>query len=111
MGSVIGETLMKMAGLPYYSPTFGRGGLAAVFACEGLQFSGGGTLDIDVEHKNHDDTGFTLLGSFTQITTALVETLDASAIKEQIRFKYTIGGTNVYSAVHFNMLAPSWRPY
>ena len=108
---VIGITLMKMSGLPYYSPQFPRGGNAALFACEGLQFSSGGTLDIDVEHKNESDTSWGLLGSFAQITTAVVEKEDASAIKELLRFKYTIGGSQVYSAVHFNMLAPSWRPY
>ena len=108
---IVGITLMKMSGLPYFSPTFARGGNAAVFACEGLQFSSGGTLDIDIEHKNVDDTSWSLLASFTQITTAIVETKDASAIKEQLRFKYTIGGSQVYSAVHFNMLSPTWRPY
>ena len=108
---VIGQTLMKLAGTAYYSPTFGRGGLAAVFACEVFQVSSSGTLDIDVEHKNAEDTSFTTLGSFTQFSLAGVDTKDLTGIKEQVRFKCTIGGTQVYSAVHFNMLAPSWRPY
>jgi len=106
---VIGITLLKNA-TPYYSPTFARGGLAAVFSCEALQGTQF-TLDIDVEHKNMDDTGFTLLGSFTQLNAAGVGSLNESGIKEQVRFKYTVGGAQAYSYVHFNMLAPAWRPY
>jgi len=109
---VIGTTLMKMAGTAYYSPTFARGGLAAVFACEVQQVAGTNpTLDIDVEHKNVEDTTFTTLGSFNQFTMADLKTLSASAIKEQLRFKYVVGGTAATAAVHFNMLAPTWKPY
>jgi hypothetical protein len=107
---VIGITLMKSA-TPYHSPTFGRGGLAALFSCEMLQVGTGGTLDIDVQHKNPEDTAFTTLGSFTQITAAGVEPFEASAIKEQVRFQYTVGGTQAWSFIQFNMLAPAWRPY
>jgi hypothetical protein len=107
---VIGITLMKNAS-PYYSPTFGRGGLAAEFACDMLLIGSSGTLDIDIEHKNIEDTSFTLLGSFAQITSTGVEPLPIAGIKEQIRFKYAVGGANASSFVHFNMLAPAWRPY
>ena len=109
---VVGTTLMKLAGTAYYSPTFGRGGLSAVFSCQVFQVAGTNpTFDIDVEHKNTEETTFGLLGSFTQFTAADVKTLGLSGIKEQVRFKYTVGGTEVYAAVHFNMLAPAWRPY
>ena len=109
---VIGITLMKMNGDPYYSPTFGRGGLAAVFACEVFQVAGTTpTLDIAVQHKNAEDTGFTLLADFSQMTAAGITTLQAGSIKEQVRFKYTVGGSAATAAVHFNMLAPVWRPY
>lgn len=107
---VIGTTLMKSA-TAYYSPTFGRGGLSALFSCQVLQVGTAGLLDIEVEHKNMEDTGFTVLGSFSQFAAADVDSVDASAIKEQLRFKYTVGGAQAYSFVHFNMLAPAWRPY
>jgi len=106
---LIGTLLMKHASA-YYSPTFGRGGLAAVFSCEvllGTTF----TLDIDIEHKNAEDTTFTLLGSFTQFAAAGVDIKNLTGIKEQVRFKYTVGGATASSFVHFNMLAPAWRPY
>jgi len=109
---VIGETLLKMGGTAYYSPTFGRGGLSAVFSCEVLQVTGGSpTFDVTVEHKNIADLNFATLGSFTQFTAAGVDTKNLSGIKEQVRFKYLVGGTNSYDGVHFNMAAPAWRPY
>lgn len=109
---VIGTTLMKLNGDAYFSPSFGRGGLAAVFSCEVFQVAGSSpTLDIEVQHKNAEDTSFALLGSFAQFTAADLKTLSVGAIKEQIRFKYTVGGGAATAAVHFNMLAPAWRPY
>jgi hypothetical protein len=107
---VIGITLFKNV-TPYYSPTFGRGGLAAVFSCEVLLVATAGTLDIDIEHKNIEDTAFTTLGSFTQFAAAGVDIKNLAGIKEEVRFKYTVGGTQAYSFVHFNMMAPAWRPY
>jgi hypothetical protein len=110
MNVVIGITLLKSA-TPYFSPTFGRGGLAALFACEVLQVGTGGTLDIEVEHKNPEDVTFSSLGSFTQLTAAGVGTKDLVGVKEQVRFSYLVGGAQAWSYVHFNMLAPAWRPY
>ncbi len=109
---VIGMTLMKLAGTAYYSPTFGRGGLSAVFACQAFQVAGTSpTLDIDVEHKNAEDTAFVSLGSFSTFSAADVKTLSLTGIKEQVRFKYVVGGSEAWASVHFNMLAPAWRPY
>jgi len=108
---VVGTTLMKLAGTAYYSPQFNRGGNAATFYCDVLQLGSSPTLDIDVEHKNSEDTSWTTLASFTSITTTGVKNVDGSAIMEQLRFKYTVTGAQVYSSVHFNMLAPTWRPY
>ena len=59
---IIGVTLFKMAGLPYYSPQFSRGGLAATFAIEVSNWVGGGStpeLIVVVEHRNQDDTSWT----------------------------------------------------
>jgi len=107
---VVGETLMKLSGSDYFSPQFNRGGNAAIFSCECLQITASG-FDIDVEHKNSEDTSWGLAGSFSTITMPGVTFEPISALKEQIRFKYTVTGSNAYDAVCFNMLAPSWRPY
>jgi hypothetical protein len=107
---VIGITLMKLGGTPYYSPQFPRGGNAAVFAAEVLNLSTGAGLDIIVQHKNSDETSWTTAGTFASIGAADVETLEVTGLKEEIRFRYSVTGNDEYDAVHFNMLAPAWRP-
>jgi hypothetical protein len=110
---VVGITLMQLAGLPYYSPTFARGGLSAVFSCEAFQFSAPGLiLNIAVETKNTEDPAFgPPLAVFPGIVAPGVTPLVVTGLKEQVRFAYTIAGGTPLDAVHFNMLAPQWRPY
>lgn len=109
---VVGTTLMKLQGNAYYSPQFNRGGLAANFAVNVEQIAGTTvSFDIDVEHKNADDTAFTTLVSFSNMVAAGLNSIDASGIKEQVRFKYVVNGSAATAAVHFLMMAPSWRPY
>lgn len=110
---VVGTTLLRLDGLPYFSPQFGRGGLSATFACDLMQLPTGAgiTLDVVVEHKNAEDTAFAPLVAFPTMSAPGVQPVAASGIKEQLRFVYTVGGANASDAVHFNMLAPQWRPY
>jgi hypothetical protein len=51
-----------------------------------------------------------VLATFASITTADVYTLDATGIKEELQFMWSIGGAQSANAVHFNILAPMWRP-
>jgi len=110
---VVGETLLKLSGGTYYSPQFNRGGNAAVFPIEVLQLAGGLglALDVEVEHKNSDDTVWTTLTSFSYIAVGPDASLMGSSIMEQLRFKYIVTGATSADAVCFNMLAPQWRPY
>jgi hypothetical protein len=105
--SIIG-TVLPAIGSPYYSPTFGRGGMAATFLAE--IFAVTGTFTIDVEHKNVEDTSWTTLCSFPAIAAGIKDT-SGSPIKEQLRFKYLFTAFSAGDAVYFNMMAPAWRPY
>jgi hypothetical protein len=111
---LIGEYVMRLTGLDQFSAPFGRGGQNAMFSIDVLDVPGGGIqLNIDVEHKNLEDTTWGLLGSFTAITTAGVKTLTATGLKEMLRFNYSIsggGGAAVYDTFYINTLAPVWRP-
>jgi len=108
---VLGTTLMKGAGDPYYSPMFPRGGLTGYFRVDVQQIWGTSpTLDITIEHKNEDDTAFTTAGSFTQITASGSATKTQSTLKEIIRLKFVVGGTEAYAGMHFLLLAPQWLP-
>jgi hypothetical protein len=49
-------TLLKLAGTAYYSLPFSRRGDSALFSVNVEQVTAGATLDVDVEHKNVEDT-------------------------------------------------------
>ena len=108
---VVGMTLLKLDGSSYYSPQFNRGGNSANFAVEVLNVGGSSTLNVAIEHKNADDTSWTTLVTFGAITAAGIYTYSPTGIKEQLRFSFAIAGPNSYCGVHFNVLAPQWRPY
>jgi hypothetical protein len=110
---VIGTTLYRLDGNPYYSPEFGRGGLAARFAADVTQVIAGIVgLTISVEHRNSEDTTWATLGSFSAISATGAPTVDLTGCKEIVRFVYTFDATDVATAaVHFLMQEPSWRPY
>jgi hypothetical protein len=110
MSMVVNTVLFKLDANAYYSPEFGRGGLRAVFACMATHISGSGTLDIDIEHRNSDDTAFTSAGTFTQITATGSSTKEVSALKEILRLKFTVGGSGPTSAVGYIMPPPQWFP-
>jgi len=108
---LIGATLLKGDGTPYYSPMFPRGGLVGYFRVDAqTKWGTSPTLDISVEHRNEADTAWTTASSFTQITTVGSFALQVGALKELLRLKYTIGGTEVYAGWHFTALAPQWAP-
>jgi len=105
-----GFDLFVMGGTALYSPSFPRGGEAALFSVEVLAKIGSPSLAIDVEHKNTEDTAWSSAGAFTSITTLGVASQDISGLKEEIRIKFTMTGTDGDA---FNVLfpEPAWRPY
>ena len=105
-----GFNLLVMDGTVLYSPSFPRGGEAALFSVEVLAELGSPTLVIGIDHKNYAETSFTAAGAFSAITAPGVSTLDLGTLKEELRFKFTMTGTDGHG---FNMLVPepAWRPY
>ena len=109
---IVGTTLFKLNGDPYYSPQFNRGGNAAIFAIEVFQMAGTSVaMDVDVEHKNAEDTSWATLGSFATLNAVQIYSLAKPGIMEQLRFKYTVSGAVATCGISFNVLAPQWRPY
>lgn len=107
----IGDYVFKGNGSAIYGPTFGRGGLGAVFTATALQIVGSPTLVITVDHKNHEDTTWASAGAFGNITAVGQSQTDLSSLKEEIRFVYAITATNAWEGVLLLMTAPAWRPY
>ena len=109
---IVGTTLFKMDGNPYYSPQFPRGGLAARFAADVTQVVGTPSVTISVEHRNSEDTTWTAFGAFPVSTSVLPLTVDLAGCMEIMRFKYEFDvGDAATAGIHFLMQAPSWRPY
>ena len=95
----------------YYSPSFPRGGEAAVFSVDVTHYSGGPTLVVTVEHKNVEDTSWTTAGTFSNITSTGVATKDVSSLKEEIRFAFTFTAGTAGDFCHVIVPEPAWRPY
>ena len=110
--SVVGTSLLKADGNPYYGPSFPRGGLAGTFPFDITHISGGPTFRIEVEHRDEHDTSFTVAGTIGGITAANPVSVDITGIKQIVRYKYTFdAGDDPTDMVHFVAQAPSWRPY
>jgi len=108
---IVGTTIFRFDGNPYYSPAFPRGGEAAVFTVETTHVSSAPTFDVTIQHKNEDDTSWADLGAFTSITAVGTSTKDVSGVKEMVRLKFTFTTTGADDAVHIIVPAPAWRPY
>ena len=106
----IGDNYRRGNGSARFSPTFGRGGLGAQFACEVFDNDPGVTMSIAIQHKNHDDVNFTTLGSILAMAVG-VNSVNLTGIKEEVRLAFTINGANPEDTVYANVLAPAWRPY
>lgn len=108
---IVGTTLFKLDGNPYYSSEFARQGLAATFSIEVTNASGTPTLSVTIEHRNAEDTTWASAQVFGSITSTGLATQDASGLKEVLRLKFVFTGGSSASAVHFLLPAPAWRPY
>ena len=109
---IVGTTIFKMDGNAYYSPEFGRGGLAATFAMDVTHLVGNPTVTVTVQGRNDDETSWTNLGTFTSITTTGAKSVDVSDIRENVRLKFEFdAGDDSTDGMHFLVMAPSWRPY
>ena len=91
---VIGTTIFYLDGPAYYSPEFGRGGLAATFSVDVSHYgiAGAAQFDVTVETRNSEDTTWGTAGTFSAITGTGVATLDVTGLKEIVRFRYAMSG-------------------
>lgn len=112
MAVYIGDLFMRLGGVAYYTPQFGRGGLAVsvqfnVFALNAT------SVTITIEHKNIEDTTWASLASATYNSIGLQTPITSAAtvVKEMLRIKYVVNGPNDSDTVYINTLTPVWQPY
>ncbi len=112
---IVGTTILRLDGSPFYSPEFGRGGLSATFSADVTHISlvGATQFNIAVQTRNAEDTTWSTLGNFSAISGAGAVSKDLTGLKELVRFAFTFsGGTPAAAdAVHLLIQAPAWRPY
>lgn len=103
---------LDTAAKTYYTPWFPRQAMNAVFTMEKTSDSIGGTaFQIDVFNKNREDEGSAPGSSVGTINTALVANfyqLNATALKELVRFKITFTASAAGQGVIFRLLPPTW---
>ena len=108
---IVGTTIFRLDGNAFYSPAFPRGGEAAVFTVECTHVADSPTFVVTVQHRNEEDTSWTDLGAFSNITATGTSTKDLTGIKELVRLKFTFTSTDAADAVHIIVPGPAWRPY
>lgn len=105
---IIGVTIHK--GLTAYSPWFPRMGNAATFAGECIGVSGAtNTITIQTKNESDTDSSATDKTPTVALSSAGVQTARVTDLKELVRFKYVVTGTNNYDWIHFRMLPPAWE--
>ena len=109
----IGDTILHDGSTDptYYTPPFGRRGEKAVFTIETTHTKGGPVVTPSVEHKNPEDTTWTVAGSFSNITGPGVSEVGIADLKEELRFALVFGGGSAGDYIHFLIPAPMWLPY
>jgi hypothetical protein len=94
-----------------HTPPFARRGQAATFTLDVTQKAGSPTMIVTIEHKNREDTDWSTLTTFSDITATGVASKDVGSLKELVRlaFTFTAGSVGNYYFVVFGR--PSWRVY
>ncbi|MBI3848213.1 MAG: hypothetical protein HY292_26560 [Planctomycetes bacterium] len=91
-----------------YTPPVSRQSNTCAFAVEVTQISGTSpSLAIDIEHKNLVDSSWSTAASFTALTAAGAGAKVATGLKEQVRLKLTMSGTNGWARAF--VYSPQWQ--
>jgi len=105
----LGTTLFK--GLTVYSQWFPRLANSATFLAQTIARSGA-TCTITIQSKlaSDSETGnITNMGSTISCSAVGTASAHNADLKEMVRYKYVITGTNAYDWIHFMMLEPQWE--
>jgi len=105
---LIGQTLVK--GGDAYTPWVPGLGDAVTIAVEVIARSGG-NLTVTVQHKNRGTLDSSATSEATTISANTVNVFRQryTAIKQLLRLKFSVTGTNTLDWSHFRMLVPIWE--
>jgi len=94
---------------PVYTLPAPRGGAAATFVMDVIELNSATNLNINVEHRNRNDTTWVLAAGFAPITASGVYTLDVTGLKELTRVAYALGPTPAAGDSYRVHKSVSWR--
>jgi hypothetical protein len=103
-----------MAGTAYPTEPIARadGTTKALFTIVVTNYipAGAGTtvVTIAVQHRNFDDTAWTVAGTFAAIIADGTVNLTLAGLKQLIRFNCTVTATNSYEGAHVFIADPQW---
>ena len=92
---------------PVYSNAIPRGGEAAVFSAEVLEFDAAGDVEIVLQHKNKTDASFSTLQTIGQIGSTGIQTVYVTGLKEVVRVMAQFG-VGSSSAEFFRLANINW---
>ena len=97
---------------PVYSNSIPRGGEAAVFSAEILEFDAAGDAELVLQHKDNTDAGFTTLQTIGSIGGTGIQTVYVTGIKELVRVMAQFGaGSSSAEFFRLGNIIWSWFPY
>ena len=96
---------------PVQSTPSPRGGNAAVFVVDVLEFLSSAVLTITIEHKNSEETSWSSAGSFSGISTAGVYSRHLTGLKESVRWSFALGAGVAAGDMYRVQKSVSWLPY
>jgi hypothetical protein len=108
MEMIVGDLLLVMNGDPYFGPPMTRSTCKAVFSVQVTNRTGSSALQIDIEHRNRDDTSWAVAGSFATINANGTYSDTVSGLKELVRYKFTFGAGDPEDGMYVFAAAPQW---
>jgi len=106
---LVGRTLIK-SNTPYYCAGFTRSGSSVAVTIEVLALGSGGSVRVALEHKNSEDTAWSVLTWFPPLSSLGSETVVATDPREMLRLQYDVGGASASSFVHLQVYPVRWKP-
>ncbi len=105
---IVGDLLLRMNSDPYYGPPMARSTCHAIFSVQVTNTTGTASFLIQIEHKNRDDTSWSVVGGFASITLDGTYSADVAGIKELWRYKYTPNGGLAKDGMYIYSAPPQW---
>ncbi len=105
---IVGDLLFVMSGSPYFGPPLARATLVATFGVQISNRTGSSTIQVDVEHRNRDDTSWSVAANVVTTSANGVYANQISGLKELVRYKFTFTAGAATDGMYVIAAFPQW---